>query len=144
MMLKDEERGRYLFGVEEAENSNGQLGEKDQCKAEGELETEQIGFHSEDVRCGFRLNNLSTDANSSCGIGSVSSVSFTVFRRRMFSLKAPMQPQKVMKNMTTPTTIRMTAGSIRNVSRTVSGTKTGEKDRPSFRDPSSIPAGCDR
>lgn len=32
-----------------------------------------------------------------------------------------MHPQKVMKNMTTPTTIRMTAGSTRNVSRTVSG-----------------------
>lgn len=32
-----------------------------------------------------------------------------------------MQPQNVMKNMTTPTTIKMTAGSMRNVSRTVSG-----------------------
>lgn len=31
-----------------------------------------------------------------------------------------MQPQNVMKNMTTPTTIRTTAGSIRNESRTVS------------------------
>jgi len=31
-----------------------------------------------------------------------------------------MHPQKVMKNMTTPTTMRITAGSMRNVSRTVS------------------------
>lgn len=51
----------------------------------------------------------------------------TVLRRRMFSRRAPMQPQKVMKNMTTPTTIRMTVGSMRNVSRTVSAGETGDK-----------------
>lgn len=28
----------YLIGVEEAQNCNGQLGEEDQCQAEGELE----------------------------------------------------------------------------------------------------------
>ncbi len=38
----------------------------------------------------------------------------------MFSRRAPMHPQKVMKNMTTPTTMRTTAGSMRNVSRTAS------------------------
>lgn len=27
----------YLIGVEEAQNCNGQLGEEDQCQAEGEL-----------------------------------------------------------------------------------------------------------
>lgn len=32
-------RGGYLIGVKEAQNCDGQLGEEDQCEAEGELET---------------------------------------------------------------------------------------------------------
>lgn len=73
-----------------------------------------------------------SEAKHSISISNVPVMSITVLRRRMFSRRAPMQPQKVMKNMTTPTTIRMTAGSIRNVSRTVSGTKTGTQ-QPPFR-----------
>lgn len=51
----------------------------------------------------------------------------TVLRSLMFSRRAPMHPQNVMKNMTTPTTIRMTAGSMKNVSRTVSARERGEE-----------------
>lgn len=47
----------------------------------------------------------------------------------MFSLRAPMHPQNVMKNMTTPTTMRMTAGSTKNVSRTVSVKEREERER---------------
>lgn len=67
----------------------------------------------------FGFSDMIPEANHS--VSSVSVVSITVLRRRMFSRRAPMQPQNVMKNMTTPTTIKMTAGSMRNVSRTVSG-----------------------
>lgn len=56
-------------------------------------------------------------------------LSITVLRRRMFSRRAPMQPQNVMKNITTPTTIRMIAGSIKNVSRTVSGKKKTRQEQ---------------
>lgn len=48
----------------------------------------------------------------------------------MFSRRAPMHPQNVMKNMTTPTTMRMTAGSTKNVSRTVSVRERGERNSP--------------
>lgn len=41
-----------------------------------------------------------------------------------------MHPQNVMKNMTTPTTIRMTAGSTKNVSRTVSGRERRKESSP--------------
>lgn len=41
-----------------------------------------------------------------------------------------MHPQNVMKNMTTPTTMRMTAGSMKNVSRTVSVGERRERHRP--------------
>ncbi len=44
----------------------------------------------------------------------------TILRSRMFSRRAPMHPQKVMKNMTTPSTMRSTAWSMKNVPRTAS------------------------
>lgn len=63
--------------------------------------------------------------------GFSASLTLTVCRRQMFSRRDPIQPQKVRRNMRTPTTISRIAGSTARQAKAASGRKADPQLEPS-------------